>query len=172
MIYRFESHQPEIAVDAYVAPGACVIGQVQMLAQSSVWFNAVVRADNELIRIGVGSNIQDGAVLHTDPGLPLEIGDYVTVGHNAILHGCRVGNGSLIGMNTVILNRARIGNDVLIGANTLIAEDKDIPDGVLVLGSPGKIIRELTADERQRLSWSAKVYIDKIERYRRDLQAI
>ncbi len=172
MIFQFDNNRPRVASDAYIAPGACVIGNVQMQAQSSVWFNAVVRADNDRIHIGVGSNIQDGAVLHTDPSLALTIGDYVTVGHHAILHGCTIGDGSLIGMNAVILNRARIGKEVLIAANTLIAEDKDIPDGVLVMGSPGKIVRELSAEERQRLSWSAKVYIDKIARYRDGLKSL
>ncbi len=172
MMYQFEQWQPLLADDAYVAPSAQLIGQVFLAARSSVWFNAVIRADNDRIVIGCGSNVQDGAVLHTDPGLPLTIGDKVTIGHKAILHGCSVGDGCLIGMNSVILNRARIGKEVLIGANTLIAEDKEIPDGVLVLGSPGKIIRELSQEERQRLSWSAQVYIDKIARYRASLMPL
>ena len=138
----------------------------------SVWFNAVIRGDNDRIEIGADSNVQDGTVIHTDPGLPVLIGNGVTIGHKVMLHGCEIGDGSLIGMNSVILNRAKIGKEVLIGANTLVPEGREIPDGVLVLGSPARIIRELSSEERAKLSWSARVYVDKIARYRAGLKVL
>lgn len=127
----------------YVAPGAQVIGDVRMEEGSSIWFNAVIRADNEPIILGEGSNIQDGCVCHVDPGFPLTIGANVTVGHMALLHGCTIGDGTLVGMGAVVLNGAKIGKDCLIGANALITEGKEIPDRSLVMGQPGKIIRTL-----------------------------
>ena len=166
MQYAFEDRVPTlIGTEHYVAPTAALIGAVRLLNQASVWFNAVIRADNDVITIGERSNVQDGAVLHTDPGLPMTIGTGVTIGHKVMLHGCQIGDGSLIGMNAVILNGARIGREVLVGANTLIAEGKEIPDGVLVLGSPGRVVRELTAEERAKLAWPAQAYVAKIARY-------
>lgn len=166
MKYAFEDRLPElIGSEHYIAPSAAVIGSVRLHHQVSVWFNAVLRADNDLISIGERSNVQDGAVLHTDPGLPMLIGSDVTIGHKVMLHGCTIGNGSLIGMNAVVLNGAKIGREVLVGANTLIAEGKEIPDGVLVLGSPGRVVRELTPDERAKLAWPAQAYVAKIARY-------
>lgn len=166
MQYAFEERVPAlIGAEHYIAPTAALIGSVRLLNQASVWFNAVIRADNDVITIGEGSNVQDGAVLHTDPGLPMTIGAGVTIGHKVMLHGCQIGDGSLIGMNAVILNGARIGREVLIGANTLIAEGKVIPDGVLVLGSPGRVVRELSAEERAKLAWPAQAYVAKIARY-------
>src|SRR5262245_49118512 len=126
----------------YIAPDASVIGSVTLENEASVWFNVVIRADNDQITIGEQTNVQDGSVLHVDPGFPMTLGRRITVGHKVMLHGCTVGDGALIGINSVILNGAKIGRSCLIGANTLIAEGKEIPDGVLVLGSPGKIVRE------------------------------
>ncbi len=166
MRYAFEDRRPELlGSEHYIAPNASLIGSVRLHHQCSVWFNAVIRADNDLISIGERSNVQDGAVLHTDPGLPMQIGAGVTIGHKVMLHGCSIGDGSLIGMNAVILNGARIGREVLIGANTLIGEGKEIPDGVLVLGSPGRVVRELSPEERAKLAWPAQAYVAKIARY-------
>jgi carbonic anhydrase/acetyltransferase-like protein (isoleucine patch superfamily) len=155
--------------DAFVAPGARLIGRVILRAGASVWFNAVLRGDNEPIEVGRGSNVQDGCVLHTDPGLPLTIGADVTVGHAAILHGCTIGDGSLVGMGAVVLNRARIGRNVLIGANALVTEGREIPDGVLVMGQPAKAVRPLTEDEIAGLARSAEKYRWNARRYRSGL---
>ena len=166
MRYQFEDRTPElIGSEHYIAPNASLIGSVRLHHQCSVWFNAVIRADNDLISLGERTNVQDGSVLHTDPGLPMQIGAGVTIGHKVMLHGCSIGDGSLIGMNAVVLNGARIGREVLVGANTLIAEGKEIPDGVLVLGSPGRVVRELTVEERAKLAWPAQAYVAKIARY-------
>ena len=144
-IYELNGIAPRLPADgsAYIAPGAQVIGQVVMDPDSSIWFNAVLRADNEPIHLGQGSNIQDGVVCHVDPGFPLTIGADVTIGHMALLHGCTIGDGSLVGMGAVILNGAKIGRDCLIGANALITEGKEIPDRSLVMGQPGKVVRTL-----------------------------
>ncbi len=156
--------------DYFVAPNATLIGSVTLGHQVSIWFNAVLRGDNDEIIIGDRSNVQDGAILHTDPGLRLAIGEDVTVGHKAMLHGCSVGNGSLIGINAVILNEAQIGANCLIGANTLIPEGKVIPEGSLVLGSPGKVVRQLTDPERTKLVASATHYVENYQRYLSALQ--
>jgi carbonic anhydrase/acetyltransferase-like protein (isoleucine patch superfamily) len=153
----------------FVAPGAQVIGRVRLAEGASVWFNAVLRGDNELIDVGVGSNLQDGVVCHTDPGKPLTIGADVTVGHMAILHGCTIGDGALIGMGAVVLNGARIGPRCLIGANALITEGKEIPAGSLVMGQPGKVVRALTEDEMAGLAESARRYRANAARYRAGL---
>ena len=137
---------------------------------ASVWFNAVLRGDNELILIGKHSNVQDGAVMHTDMGYPLTLGTGVTIGHNAMLHGCTVGDYSLIGINAVILNGAKIGKHCIIGANSLIGEGKEIPDGSLVMGSPGKVVRDLTDEQKKLLEASAAHYVKNGQRYARDLQ--
>ena len=138
---------------------------MRLQANASVWFGAVLRGDNELIDIGEGSNVQDGTVMHTDMGSPLTLGKGVTVGHNAMLHGCTVGDYSLVGINAVILNGARIGKHCIIGANALIAEGKEIPDGSLVMGSPGKVIRELTEQQKRMLEASAAHYVHNAQRY-------
>ncbi len=163
---------PMLADDgtAWVAPSAMVMGNVQLDRQSSVWFQSVLRGDNELIHVGARSNIQDGSVLHTDMGSPLTIGENVTVGHMVMLHGCTIGDNSLIGIGSVILNDVVIGQNCLIGANTFIPQGKTIPNGSMVLGSPGKIVRELTEDEILMLSASADVYVKNAERFRRDLK--
>jgi len=168
--YRLADVQPELHPQSWVAPDAAVIGKVKLEANASVWFGAVLRGDNELICIGQGSNVQDGTVMHTDMGLPLTLGKGVTVGHNAMLHSCTVGDYSLIGINAVILNGAKIGNYCIIGANALITEGKIIPDGSLVMGAPGRVVRQVTDQERQFLQKSAHHYVQNAERYRKELK--
>src|SRR5690554_820310 len=154
----------------FIAHNATVIGSVVLKPRSSIWFNVVVRADNDLIVIGEESNIQDGSVLHTDSGIPLTIGRGVTVGHKAMLHGCTIGDHSLIGINAVVLNGAKIGKHCLIGANTLIPERMEIPDGSLVVGSPGKVKRMLTEPEKKMLEASAAHYVHNAQRYLKSLE--
>lgn len=156
----------------FIAPGAAVIGDVTLGNDVSIWFNAVIRADNDSIEIGEGSNIQECAVLHVDPGVPLRIGKRVTVGHKAMLHGCTVGDGSLIGMNAVVLNNAVIGKNCLIGANALVKEGANIPDGSLVVGSPAKIIRQLDERALAMIEAGAQNYIDKISLFTEELNEI
>lgn len=155
----------------FVAPGAMLIGRVTLGDRVSVWFGAIARGDNEPIVVGAGSNLQEGVVLHVDPGFPLIIGEGVTVGHQAMLHGCTIGDGSLIGIKAVVMNGATIGRECLIGANALVAEGKTIPDRSLVLGSPGKVVRTLTDDDVAMLRRAADGYVEKGARYRRGLAA-
>lgn len=171
MIYSLGERRVECRGNFFIAPDASVIGSVVLENEASVWFNAVVRGDNDLITIGENSNIQDASVLHTDPGIPLTVGRDVTVGHKVMLHGCTVGEGSLIGINSVILNGAVVGRECLIGANTLIAEGKEIPDGSLVLGSPGRVVRELSREQRGQIRENARHYVDNARRYREMLRA-
>jgi carbonic anhydrase/acetyltransferase-like protein (isoleucine patch superfamily) len=154
----------------FIAHDATLVGSVSLDNDVSIWFQVVIRADNDLVRIGEGANVQDGAVLHVDPGYPLTVGRMVTVGHKAMLHGCTIGEGSLIGINSVVMNGARIGKGSLLGANTLIPEGKEIPDGVLVVGSPGKVVRDLRQDERDFLLRAARIYIDRGRLYKRQLR--
>lgn len=171
MIYRLGERRVELKGRRhFIADNATLIGSVVLEEETSVWFNAVIRGDNDLITIGARSNIQDGAVLHTDPGIPLSIGRDVTVGHMAMLHGCTVGDGSLVGIKAVILNRAVIGRDCLIGAGSLIPEGKVIPDGSLVMGAPGKIVRTFSTEEIERLHRAADSYVGKIELYAREMR--
>ena len=170
MLYSLDNQHVQLNGQSYIAPNATLIGAVTVEDQASIWFNVVIRADNDLIHIGAGSNIQDGSVLHVDPGFPLTVGRQVTVGHKAILHGCTIGDGSLIGMNAVVLNGASIGRGCLIGANALITENMVIPDGSVVLGSPGKIVRTLDTDACQKLIESAEHYIENGRRYREGLK--
>ncbi len=149
----------------YIAPGARVIGDVRIGPDVSIWFNAVLRGDNEPIEIGAGANVQDGCVFHTDPGFPLTVGAGVTVGHGAILHGCTVGEGSLVGMGAVVLNGARIGRNCLVGANALVTEGKEFPDGSMVLGQPAKLVRTLDAAAQADLGRAARVYREKLGLY-------
>lgn len=172
MRYRLGEHAPELHETCYVAPSAQVIGHVVAEANSSIWFNTVLRGDNDLLHIGPETNIQDGSVLHTDDGIELRLGRGVTVGHKVMLHGCQVGDFTLVGMNAVILNRARVGSYCLIGANALVTEGKDIPDGSVVMGSPGKIVRSVTPAERLVLEGSAAVYVRNGVRFRQQLHAI
>ncbi|MDV9032184.1 gamma carbonic anhydrase family protein [Pseudomonas sp. RAC1] len=169
MKYRLGDLRVEAHPSSWAAPTATLIGKVRLQARASVWFGAVLRGDNELIDIGEDSNVQDGTVMHTDLGSPLTLGKGVTIGHNAMLHGCSVGDYSLIGINAVILNGARIGRHCIIGANALIPEGKEIPDGSLVMGSPGKVVRELTEQQKRMLEASAAHYVHNAERYGREL---
>ncbi|MBT6593169.1 MAG: gamma carbonic anhydrase family protein [Porticoccaceae bacterium] len=159
MIYRIGDRAPSIDSTVFVAQSADVIGQVTLKEHSSVWFNAVIRGDCDHIEVGARSNIQDGAVLHCDPGQPLTIGEDVTVGHNAMIHCAEVGDRTLIGINAVILDGAKVGNDCIIGANTLVKAGSVIPDGSLVVGSPGKVVRHLDDQARAMLLASAASYV-------------
>lgn len=170
MKYCLADSRVDAHPDSWIAPTAAVIGKVRLEAGASVWFGAVLRGDNELIHIGENSNVQDGTVMHTDMGWPLTIGKGVTIGHNAMLHGCTVGDHSLIGINAVILNGAKIGKHCIIGANALVAEGKEIPDGSLVVGSPGKVVRELTEQQKTMLEANAAHYVHNARRYAKDLQ--
>lgn len=169
MIYQLDGVTPDIADDTWVAPDANVIGNVVLEAGASIWFGATLRGDNEEIRVGAGSNVQENVVCHTDPGCPLLIGPDCTIGHKAMLHGCTIGAGSLIGMGATILNGARIGAGCLIGAGALIPEGKVIPDGSLVMGVPGKVVRQLDDAARTRLLTSAEHYRQKMRRFRTGL---
>ncbi|MBI2960149.1 MAG: gamma carbonic anhydrase family protein [Betaproteobacteria bacterium] len=154
----------------YIADNASVVGEVSVGHQASIWFNAVVRGDSETITIGDRCNIQDGSVLHADPGFPLSLGSNVSVGHQAMLHGCRVGEGSLVGINSVLLNGCAIGAGSIVAANSLVPEGKAFPDGVLLLGTPAKIVRELTGAEKADLLRMAEEYVQRARRYREQLQ--
>ncbi len=171
-LYSLDGEAPEIDATAWVAPGAHVIGRVTLAPGSSVWFGTTIRGDNERITLGENTNVQENCVLHTDMGFPLEIGAGVTVGHKAMLHGCTIGENSLIGMGATVLNGAKIGRDCLIGAGALITEGKEIPDGSLVMGSPGKVIRQLDADAIEKLRQSALNYRDNAARFRDGLAAL
>jgi len=162
MKYRLGDARVETHPNSWVAPNATLVGKVKLEEGANVWFN-------ELILIGKNSNVQDGSVMHTDMGYPLTLGTGVTIGHNAMLHGCTVGDYSLIGINAVVLNGARIGKHCIIGANSLIGEGKEIPDGSLVMGSPGKVVRELTEAQKRMLEASAAHYVHNSQRYARDL---
>jgi len=169
MIYDFEKNVPEVHADAWVASNATLIGKVKLEKNSSIWFNAVLRGDIENIHIGEGSNVQDGSVLHTDPGCPLKVGKNVTIGHMVMLHGCTIGENSLIGIGAVILNNSKIGKNCIIGAKTLITENKVIPDNSLVVGSPGKVVREITEEEKQSVLENTKRYQDNWKRYSKSI---
>jgi carbonic anhydrase/acetyltransferase-like protein (isoleucine patch superfamily) len=171
-VYRLGEHRPQTAPTAWVAPGAHVLGRVELGEGASVWFGAVLRGDNEPIRIGAGSNVQENSVLHTDPGHPLVIGAGVTIGHQAMLHGCTIGDGSLVGIQAVVLRGARIGRDCLIGAGALVPEDADIPDRSLVIGSPGKVMRQLTDEEVTRIRDGAARYRERSAMFRQHLHRI
>ena len=171
-IYQLGDDAPRIHPAAWVAESAQVIGRVALGAQASIWYGAVLRGDNDWITIGERSNIQDGCVLHTDDGAPLTLGDDVTVGHQVMLHGCTVGDNSLIGIQSVILNGARIGRNSIVGAGALVTEGKEFPDGVLIVGRPAKVVRELTPEQIERLKWSAAHYVDNAERHRTQLKRL
>jgi carbonic anhydrase/acetyltransferase-like protein (isoleucine patch superfamily) len=156
----------------YVAHDATVVGDVVLHANVNIWFQVVVRAENDRITIGENCNVQDASVLHVDPGYPMTLGRNVSIGHKAMLHGCTIGEGTLVGINAVVLNGAKIGKGVLIGANALITEGKEIPDGVLVVGSPGKIVRELKPEERDGLLRIASGYVERSRLYQRELKRI
>ncbi len=172
MIYALDGQAPEIGQGAWVAPTASLIGKVVLEAGASVWFGAVLRGDNEEIRLGAGANIQENCVCHTDMGYPLTIGADCTIGHKAMLHGCTIGAGSLIGMGAIVLNGAVIGRGCLIGAGALIPEGKVIPDFSLVMGAPGRVIRELDADAQAKLLKSAENYRANAQRFARGLRQV
>jgi carbonic anhydrase/acetyltransferase-like protein (isoleucine patch superfamily) len=171
-VYRLGEHSPTIASSAYVAPNAAVIGKVVLAENSTVWFSATLRGDNEVIHIGANTNVQDSAVLHTDPGFPLHIGRNVSIGHQAMLHGCTVGDGTLIGIQSVVLNAAIIGMGCLVGAGAVITERKVFADGTLILGAPAKVVRELTAEERENLLKVAANYAERGAYYKNRLYAL
>jgi carbonic anhydrase/acetyltransferase-like protein (isoleucine patch superfamily) len=171
-IYKLGDISPRIAASAYVAPNAAVLGNVVLAPHSSVWFAATLRGDNELICIGESSNVQDGAVLHTDPGIPLNVAANVTIGHQAMLHGCTVGEGSLIGIQSVVMNGAVIGKSCLVAAGAIVTENKIFGDGLLILGAPAKAMRELTAAERDTLRAAAEGYAARARQYRDSLVAL
>ncbi len=173
MIYTLDGVSPSLPEDGdfWVAPGAHVIGDVRLCAGVSIWFGAVLRGDNEPLILGEGTNIQENSVLHTDMGYPLTIGAHVTVGHKAMLHGCTIGDGSLIGMGATVLNGARIGRGCLIGAGALVTEGKEIPDGSLVMGAPGRVVRSLDAEAQARLIASATGYRANMARFKTGLTA-
>ena len=172
MFYDLKDKKPKNSGENWVAPNATIIGDVTLEKNSSIWFNAVLRGDIENIYIGEGSNVQECSVLHTDLGFPLNIGKDVTIGHKVMLHGCTIGDGSLIGINSVVLNGAKIGKGCLIGANALITEGMEVPDGSLVLGSPGRIKGELSEDQQQGLILSAKHYVENGKRFKEGLTKI
>ena len=167
MIIDFDNKKLETyGDDFWIAPNATVIGNVKLLKDASVWFNAVLRGDVELITVGQGSNVQDGAIIHTDPGFPCTIGKNVTVGHLAMLHGCEIGDGSLIGIGSVILNGAKIGKNCIIGSKALVTEGMEIPDGAMVLGIPGKVKKILNEEEQSVVSLGAEHYIQNYKKYK------
>ena len=171
MRYTLGEKQVQQHETAFVAPGSHIIGDVVLAEKASVWFNSVLRGDNERITVGAESNVQDGSILHTDMGYPLEIGRGVTIGHKVMLHGCTIGDYSLIGINAVVLNGAKIGKHCVIGANALITEDKVIPDYSVVMGSPGKVVKEVPEAQRAMLEASAAHYVENAQRYLRELKA-
>ena len=171
MIYSLGDKRVKLVGEGhFIAPNAVLIGDVILHENASVWFGCVLRGDADRIEIGAGSNIQDGTVMHADPGFPMTVGENVTVGHNAMLHGCTIGDGSLVGIGTVVLNGARIGRGCLIGANALITEGMEVPDGSLVLGSPGRIKTQLSAEQREVLLHNADHYISNGQRYNAQLK--
>lgn len=171
-IYQLGDEAPRIAATAWVADCARVIGRVELMEGASVWYGAVLRGDNERITVGARSNVQDGSVLHTDPGFELTLGEEVTVGHQAMLHGCTVGDGALIGIRAVVLNGARIGANCLVGAGAVVTEGKVFPDGMLILGAPARAVREVTPEQINRLRRGALQYVAHAERHRRLLRRI
>jgi carbonic anhydrase/acetyltransferase-like protein (isoleucine patch superfamily) len=172
MLYQFGDIKPILKGENYVAPNAAVIGNVLMERNSSVWFNVTIRGDNDLITLGENVNVQDGSVIHTDGGVPVTLARNVSVGHLVMLHGCTIGENSLIGIGAIILNRVTVGRNCLVGAGSLIPEGKTIPDGSLVLGVPGKVVRSLTPEEIAMNTWIAEHYMERAERYRRGLKTV
>ncbi|PIG29366.1 carbonic anhydrase/acetyltransferase-like protein (isoleucine patch superfamily) [Janthinobacterium sp. 35] len=171
-LYQLGADAPQIDASAFVADTANVIGKVTLEANTSVWFGATIRGDNERITVGANSNVQEGAVLHTDPGYPLDIGQNVTIGHQAMLHGCTIGDGALIGIQAVILNGAKIGKGCLVGAGALVTEGKEFPDNMLIIGSPAKAVRPLTADDITKLQGNAVNYVQRGQLFNTQLKKI
>lgn len=171
-IYALGDHAPRIHEDTWVAPDANLIGKVVLEAGSSVWFGCTIRADHEEIRVGEGSNVQENCVMHIDAGFPLTIGKNCTIGHKVMLHGCTIGDNTLIGMGATILNGAKIGKNCLIGAGALITENKEIPDNSLVMGAPGKVVREIDQANAQRITMSALHYQENMRKFRDTLKPV
>ena len=171
-LYQIDEHTPQLAAGAWVADSAQVIGKVELGEDASVWFGAVLRGDNELLRIGRGTNIQEGTVLHTDMGYPVTLGERVTVGHQAMLHGCTVGDESLIGIQSVLLNGAKIGRHCLVGAGSLVTSGAEFPDGSLIMGRPAKVVRPLTPEQIDGLKRSAEHYIENARRFKTGLKKL
>src|SRR5215510_11730439 len=171
-IYRLGDHSPQIHETAWVADSAQVIGNVELGEAASVWFGTVIRGDTYKIRVGKGSNIQDNSMLHTDEDVPLVIGDRVTVGHHVMLHGCEIGDGSLIGIQAVILNGAKIGRNCIVGAGALVTPGKEFPDGSMIIGSPAKAVKQLSPEQIEHAQRGAQHYIDNAARFRAELQKI
>jgi carbonic anhydrase/acetyltransferase-like protein (isoleucine patch superfamily) len=171
-LYQLEDQSPQLAEGAWVADSAQVMGHVVLEQDASVWFGAVLRGDTEELRVGAGSNIQDGSVVHADLGFPVTIGAGVTVGHQVMLHGCTVGDNSLIGIQAVVLNGAKIGRNCLVGAGALVTEGKEFPDGSLIVGTPAKAVRQLTAEQIEGLRRSAQHYVDNARRFKNGLKKL
>ncbi|MEZ2739361.1 gamma carbonic anhydrase family protein [Comamonas jiangduensis] len=171
-VYALDGVEPKIAESAWVADSAQVMGEVHMGADASVWFGTVVRGDTSSITIGEGTNVQDASVLHADLGMPLVIGRHVTVGHQVMLHGCTIGDESLIGIGAIVLNGAKIGKNCLVGAGALVTEGKEFPDGSMIIGSPARVVKQLTAEQMQGLRQSAQHYIDNARRFRVGLRKL
>lgn len=171
-IYELDGIAPQLHESCWVADSAQVMGNVVAERDASVWFGAIIRGDTETIHIGAGTNIQDGSVLHADIGMPLTIGANVTVGHKVMLHGCTVGDGSLIGIGAIVLNGAKIGKGCIVGAGALVTEGKEFPDGSMILGSPAKVVRTLNEDQQSALSLSAVHYIENARRFRAGLHKV
>lgn len=171
-IFELDGIAPALAKGVWVAESAEVIGRVELHENVSIWPQVVIRGDNDLIQIGEGSNVQDSSVLHTDPGFELLIGKHVTVGHKVMLHGCQIGDGSLIGIGAVILNGAKIGKHCLVGAGALVTEGKEFPDGSMILGSPAKVVKDLTPEQIKGLYESAKRYVQNSKRFQKGLVKI
>jgi carbonic anhydrase/acetyltransferase-like protein (isoleucine patch superfamily) len=171
-IYQLGEHSPEIDPSAYIADTANIIGKVRIGANASVWFGVTIRGDNELITVGENSNVQEGTVLHTDPGMPLTIGNNVTVGHQAMLHGCVIGDGALIGIQAIVLNGAKIGKNCLVGAGALVTEGKEFPDNSLIIGSPAKAVRTLSEEDLVRLKSNSANYVERGQLFKKHLKRI
>jgi carbonic anhydrase/acetyltransferase-like protein (isoleucine patch superfamily) len=171
-IYELDGVQPQVAATAWVADSAQVMGNVHLAEGASVWFGTVIRGDTETISVGRDSNIQDASVMHADHGFPLVVGERVTVGHQVMLHGCTIGDESLIGIGAVVLNGARIGKNCLVGAGSLVTEGKEFPDGSMIMGTPAKVVRQLTPEQIEGLRRSARHYVDNAARYRQGLKKI
>ena len=171
-VYQLDTLTPRLHETAYVADSAQVIGNVELAEGASIWFGAILRGDNDAMTIGKNSNVQDGSMLHSDPGFPLTLGENVTIGHQVMLHGCTVGDGSLIGIKAVVLNGAKIGKNCLVGAGALVTEGKEFPDGSMILGSPAKVVRELTQEQIAGVARAAQHYVDNARRYAAGLKKL
>lgn len=171
-IYRYGENEPRVDPSAWVADSASVIGRVELGAGASVWYGATLRGDNDWLRIGGRTSIQDGCVLHTDAGLELVVGTGVTVGHQCMLHGCHIGDGSLVGIQAIVLNRARIGARCIVGAGSLVTEGKEFPDGSMIMGTPAKLVRMLTPEEMQRMERMAAHYVEQAARHRSQITRV